>query len=270
MSENFIKRVAAELQLPTNGVRNTLQLISEDATIPFISRYRKERTGGLDEVQIANISDLYDKLTELDKRKKSILSSIEEQEKLTPELKKRIEDCWQMNELEDIYLPYKPKRHTRAEVARQKGLEPLAKIIMAQNASDVERTALPFVKDLVENIEEALKGARDIIAEWVNENERSRQMVRNRFRKEAVITSKVVKGKEEEAIKYKDYFDYSEPLKRCSSHRYLAVTRGESEGFLKVTITPDDDNCFEDLGRMYIKGTTSSSQQVKEAVWDGY
>ena len=152
MLENFIKRIAAELQLPTNGVRNTIQLLSEDATIPFISRYRKERTGGLDEVQIGAISDLYDKLTELDKRKKSILSSIDEQEKLTPELKKRIEDCWQMNELEDLYLPYKPKRHTRAEVARQKGLEPLAKMIMEQNISDVERSALPFVKDLVENV----------------------------------------------------------------------------------------------------------------------
>jgi len=270
MLENYIKRIAAELQLPANGVRNTLQLFSEDATIPFISRYRKERTGGLDEVQIGDISDLFDKLTELDKRKKSILSSIEEQEKLTPELKKRIEDCWQMNELEDIYLPYKPKRHTRAEVARQKGLEPLAKIILAQNVRDVEHEALPFVKDLVENVEEALKGARDIIAEWVNENERSRQMVRNRYRKEAVITSKVVKGKEEEAIKYKDYFDYSEPLKRCSSHRYLAVIRGESEGFLKVSITPDEENCFEDLNHQFVKGTTSSSQQVKDAIRDGF
>lgn len=270
MLENFIKRITAELKLPANSVRNTLQLLSEDATIPFISRYRKERTGGLDEVQIGAISDMYDKLNELDKRKKTILSSIGEQEKLTPELQKRIEDCWQMNELEDIYLPYKPKRHTRAEVARQKGLEPLAKIIMAQNISDVEHAALPFLKDRIENVEEALKGARDIIAEWVNENERSRQSVRNRFRKEAVITSKVIKGKEEEAIKYKDYFDYSEPLRNCSSHRYLAVTRGESEGFLKVTITPDEDHCFEDLCRLFVKGTFSSSMQVKEAISDGF
>ncbi|MDD4713284.1 MAG: Tex family protein [Bacteroidales bacterium] len=270
MSDHFIKRIAAELQLPANGVRNTLQLLSEDASIPFISRYRKERTGGLDEVQIGAISDLNDKLTELDKRKNAILSSIEEQEKLTPELKKRIEDCWQMNELEDLYLPYKPKRHTRAEVARQKGLEPLAKLLMAQNVQDVEKTALPYVKDLVESVEDALKGARDIIAEWVNENERSRQMVRNRFRKEAVITSKVVKGKEEQAVKYKDYFDYSEPLKRCTSHRYLAVTRGESEGFLKVSITPDDDNCCEDLYRMFLQGTGPSSRQVKDAVCDGF
>ncbi|MCE5174232.1 MAG: Tex family protein [Bacteroidales bacterium] len=270
MSDHFIKRIAAELQLPANGVRNTLQLLSEDATIPFISRYRKERTGGLDEVQIGAISDLNDKLTELDKRKNAILSSIEEQEKLTPELKKRIEDCWQMNELEDLYLPYKPKRHTRAEVARQKGLEPLAKLLMAQNAQDVESSALPFVKDLVESVEDALKGARDIIAEWVNENERSRQMVRNRFRKEAVITSKVFKGKEEQAVKYKDYFDYSEPLKRCTSHRYLAVTRGESEGFLKVSITPDDDNCCEDLYHIFLQGTGPSSRQVKDAVCDGF
>jgi len=270
MFENYIKRIAAELQLPPNGVRNTLQLLSEDATIPFISRYRKERTGGLDEVQIGDISDLSDKLTELDKRRKAILNSIEEQNKLTPELKKRIEDCWQMNELEDMYLPYKQKRNTRAEVARQKGLEPLATMLLAQNISDVEHAALPFVKDLVENVEEALKGARDIIAEWVNENERSRQMVRNRFRKEATITSKLVKGKEEAAQKYKDYFDYSEPLKHCSSHRYLAVTRGESEGFLKVTITPDEENCFEDLCRMFVKGTYSSSQQVKIAILDGF
>jgi len=270
MLEDYIKRIATELQLPTNGVRNTLQLLSEDATIPFISRYRKERTGGLDEVQIGAIADLNDRLTELDKRKKAILSSIEEQEKLTPELKKRIEGCWQMNELEDIYLPYKPKRHTRAEVARQKGLEPLAKMILLQNVSDVERSALPFVKDLVENVEDALKGARDIIAEWVNENERSRQMVRNRFRKEAVITSRVVKGKEEEAVKYKDYFDYSEPLRRCSSHRYLAVVRGESEGFLKVSISPDDENCCEDLHRMFVKGTLASSKQVEMAVTDGF
>jgi protein Tex len=270
MLETFIKRITTELQLPQNGVRNTLQLLSEDATIPFISRYRKERTGGLDEVQIGDISELYDKLCDLDKRRKSILASIEEQEKLTPELKQRIVNCWQMNELEDIYLPYKPKRHTRAEVAREKGLEPLAKMIMLQNISDLERAAISFVKGTVENIEEALKGARDIIAEWVNENERSRQMVRNRFRKDAVITSKLVKGKEEAAIKYKDYFDYSEPLRRCSSHRYLAVTRGESEGFLKVSITPDDDVCYEDLYRNFVKGSLSSSDQVKEAVKDSY
>jgi len=270
MLENFIKRIAAELQLPNNGVRNTLQLLSEDATIPFISRYRKERTGGLDEVQIGDISDLYDKLCELDKRKKFVLASIEEQEKLTPALQKRIEDCWQLNELEDIYLPYKPKRQTRAEVARQKGLEPLAKILLDQTVSNLEAAALPFLKDTVENTDAALKGARDIISEWVNENERSRQMVRNRYRKEAIIHSKVVKGKEEAAIKYRDYFDFSEPLRRCSSHRYLAVTRGESEGFLKVSITPDDEVCSEDLIKLFVKGTLASSKQVKEAVLDGY
>jgi len=270
MQEIFIKRITDDLKLPYNGVKNTLQLLSEDATIPFISRYRKERTGGLDEVQIGAISELYDKLCELDKRKQSILSSIEEQEKLTPELKKRIENCWLMNELEDIYLPYKPKRRTRAEVAREKGLEPLAKMIMSQNISDLEHAALSFVKDTVENTEEALKGARDIMAEWVNENERSRQLVRNRFRKGAIITSKVVKGKEEEAIKYKDYFDYSEPLRYCSSHRYLAVIRGENEGFLKVSITPDDDLCNEDLNRLFVKGNLPSSEQVKVAITDSY
>jgi protein Tex len=270
MLEFFIKRIANELQLPQNGVRNTLQLLSEDATIPFISRYRKERTGGLDEVQIGAISDLYDKLTELDKRKKSILASIAEQEKLTPELKQRIEDCWQMNELEDIYLPYKPKRRTRAEVARENGLEPLARMLMKQNFSDVEGVARGFVKGKVESLDDALKGARDIISEWINENERARQMVRNRFRREAIITSKVLKGKEEEAIKYKDYFDYSEPLRRCSSHRYLAVMRGESEGFLKVSITPDEDVCYEDLYKLFVKGIFSSSKQVEKAVLDGF
>jgi len=270
MLETYINRIAGELQLPQNGVRNTLQLFSEDATIPFISRYRKERTGGLDEVQIGAISDLYDKLRDLDKRKKAILTSIEEQGKLTSELKRRIDECFLMNELEDIYLPYKPKRHTRAEVAREKGLEPLARMLMAQNFSGVERAALGFVKSGVANVEEALKGARDIIAEWVNEHERARQVVRNRFRREATIRSKVIKGKEKEAEKYNDYFDYSEPLRKCSSHRYLAVTRGESEGFLRVTITPDDEVCCEDLNKLFVKGVFDSSRQVGEAVKDGY
>lgn len=270
MLETYIKRIAGELQLPQNGVRNTLQLLSEDATIPFISRYRKERTGGLDEVQIGAISDLYDKLRELDKRKLAILSSIEEQGKLTPELRRRIEECFQMNELEDIYLPFKPKRRTRAEVAREKGLEPLARMLMAQNFSGVERAALGFIKNGVANVEEALKGARDIIAEWVNEHERARQLVRNRFRREATITSKVIKGKEKDAEKYKDYFDYSEPLRKCSSHRYLAVMRGESEGFLRVSITPDDEVCCEDLNKLFVKGVFDSSRQVDEAVKDGY
>lgn len=270
MQEIFIQRITDDLKLPYKNVNNTLQLLSEDATIPFISRYRKERTGGLDEVQIGAISELYDKLCELNKRKQSILSSIEEQEKLTPELKNRIENCWLMNELEDIYLPYKPKRRTKAEVAREKGLEPLAKMVMSQNISDLEHTALSFIKGTVESTEEALKGARDIMAEWVNENERSRQLVRNRFRKGAIISSKVVKGKEEEAIKYKDYYDYSEPLRYCSSHRYLAIIRGENEGFLKVSITPDDDLCNEDLNRLFVKGSLPSSEQVKEAIKDSY
>jgi protein Tex len=270
MQESFIKRIADELQLPFSGVKNTLQLLSEDATIPFISRYRKEKTGGLDEVQIGAISDLNDKLCELGKRKQTILSSIEEQEKLTPELRKRIEECFLMSELEDIYLPYKPKRRTRAEVAREKGLEPLARMLMKQNFRGAENAALSFVKGAVENVEEALKGARDIIAEWVNENERARQMVRNRFRREAIITAKVVKGKEEEAIKYKDYFDYSEPLRRCSSHRFLAVNRGEREGFLKVSITPEDEHCYEDLSNFFVKGVFDTSKQVEEAVKDGY
>lgn len=270
MLETFIQHIANELQLPIRSVRNTLELLSQDATIPFISRYRKEKTGELDEVQIGAIANLNDKLNELEKRKKTILSSIEEQEKLTPELKKRIEDCWAINELEDMYLPFKPKRHTRAEVARKKGLEPLAKILMGQNATDVFRAAFPFVNDAVADTEEALKGARDIIAEWTSENERARQMIRLHFRKEAIITSKVVKGKEEEAAKYKDYFEFSEPLKRCSSHRYLAIVRGENEGFLKVTISADDETCIRDLCTHFLKRRTDCSQQVEEAIRDGY
>lgn len=270
MLETHVSRIASELKLSANNVRNTIQLLENDATIPFISRYRKEKTGGLDEVQIGNIAELADKLAELDKRRQSILTSIEEQDKLNPELEQRIQACLFLNELEDLYLPYKPKRHTRAEVAREKGLEPLAKILMAQNTHGVEAAAKAFVKGSVENVLEALKGARDIVAEWVNESMSARNQIRNRFRREASISSKVVKGKEAEAIKYKDYFEFSEPLKRCSSHRFLALIRGESEGFLKVSIDIDDNSGCEDLYKIFVKGTSDSSQQVAEAVKDGY
>jgi len=268
--QNYSLLIAKAIQISEKQVANTLELIDGGATIPFISRYRKEATGGLDEVQIAEIKDLYEKYTETEKRKQTILSTIEEQGKLTPELKKRIEDTWSMTELEDIYLPYKPKRRTRAEIAREKGLEPLAKIIMSQRENDVERRISQFLNKEVPNAEEALKGARDIIAEWVNENEISRNSVRNIFAREAVISTSLVKGKEEEGAKYRDYFDWSEPLKRCTSHRLLAIRRGEEEGFLKVNISPEEEHCVSKLQSIFVKGNSDSSNQVAEAVKDCY
>lgn len=264
--------IAAALKLPEHRVSNTLKLLLGGATIPFISRYRKEATGGLDEVQIGEIQANYDKLTELAKRKETILSTIGEQGKLTDELRSRISGCWNPTELEDIYLPYKPKRKTRAEAARQKGLEPLAVLIMLQRENNLTAKVRSFVKGEVENEEEALKGARDIIAEQVSENEGARNTVRNAFAREAVITAKVVKGKEteENAAKYRDYFDFSEPLKKCTSHRLLAIRRGESEGILKVSISPDDTGCTEKLERKYVKGNNECARQVAEAVADAY
>ena len=268
--EIFSKMIASALHIAVRQVENTLSLLNGGATIPFISRYRKEATGGLDEVQIGEIKDRYDKLTEMAKRKETILKTIEEQGKLTDELKKRIEACWDATELEDIYLPYKPKRKTRAEAARQKGLEPLATILMMQRENNLMTRVRTFIKGEVKDEDDALKGARDIIAEQVSEDERSRNQLRNQFSRQAIITSKVVKGKEEEAAKYKDYFDFSEPLKRCTSHRLLAIRRGEAEGLLKVSISPDDEECTERLERSYVRGNNECSQQVKEAVRDAY
>ena len=268
--EIFSKMIASALHIAVRQVENTLSLLNGGATIPFISRYRKEATGGLDEVQIGEIKERYDKLCEMAKRKETILKTIEEQGKLTDELKKRIEACWDATELEDIYLPYKPKRKTRAEAARQKGLEPLATILMMQRENNLMARVRTFIKGEVKDEDDALKGARDIIAEQVSEDERSRNQLRNQFSRQAIITSKVVKGKEEEAAKYKDYFDFSEPLKRCTSHRLLAIRRGEAEGLLKVSISPDDEECTERLERSYVRGNNECSQQVKEAVRDAY
>ena len=226
MTTSFNTLISQILNIPAGQVEKTIGLLNEGATIPFISRYRKEVTGGLDEVQIGNIKDQLDKLTELQKRKDTILSSIEEQGKLTPELKKRITESWDSTEIEDLYLPYKPKRVTKAEIARKKGLEPLAKIIMIQNEPNLLDRVKNFIKGEVKNAAEALQGARDIIAEWVNENEGARNAVRNSFSHTGIISSKVIKGKEEEGAKYRDYFDFSEPLNRCSSHRLLALRRG--------------------------------------------
>ena len=268
--EIFNKRIASALNIAGRQVENTLSLLNGGATIPFISRYRKEATGGLDEVQIGEIKERSDKLCEIAKRKETILKTIEEQGKLNADLKKRIDACWDATELEDIYLPYKPKRKTRAEVARQKGLEPLATILMMQRENNLSSRVRSFIKGEVKDEEDALKGARDIIAEQVSEDERSRNQIRNQFSRQAIITSKVVKGKEEEAAKYKDYFDFSEPLKRCTSHRLLAIRRGEAEGLLKVSISPDDEECTERLERNYVRGNNECSQQVKEAVRDAY
>ena len=268
--EIFSRMIATALNIAVHQVENTLSLLNGGATIPFISRYRKEATGGLDEVQIGEIKERYDKLTETAKRKETILKTIDEQGKLTADLKKRIDACWDATELEDIYLPYKPKRKTRAEAARQKGLEPLAIILMSQRENNLSARVRSFVKGEVKDEEDALKGARDIIAEQVSEDERARNQLRNQFARQAIITAKVVKGKEEEAVKYKDYFDFSEPLKRCTSHRLLAIRRGEAEGLLKVSISPDDEECTERLERSYVRGTSECSQQVKEAVRDAY
>jgi uncharacterized protein len=266
----YSKLISQSLSIAEQQVAKTIDLLEDGATIPFISRYRKEMTGGLDEIQIGEIKQQYEKLQELSKRKETILHVIEEQGKLTPELKTRIENSWDSTELEDIYLPYKPKRQTKAEIARKKGLEPLAKIVMSQNERDIHRKAERFVKEEVKDVEEALQGARDIIAEWVNENESARNSMRNLFNREAIISSKIIKGKEEEAAKYRDYFDFSEPLSKSSSHRLLAMRRGEAEGFLRVNISPDDEKGIEILNRRFVKGRNESSEQVELAVKDSY
>lgn len=270
---DFFDRIARALKLPVHRVENTLKLLEGGATIPFISRYRKEATGGLDEVQIGDIKAQYDKLCELAKRKETILSTLKEQNNLTPELQQRIDNCWESTELEDIYLPFKPKRKTRAEMARQKGLEPLAVLLMMQRENNLPAKVRSFVKGEVKDEEDALKGARDIIAEQVSEDEQARNLIRSQFSRQAVITAKVAKGKEKEeaAAKYRDYFDFSEPLKRCTSHRMLALLRGEAEGILKVSIAPaEDDLCTERLQRQFVRGNNACSQQVAEAVADAY
>lgn len=268
--KNYQLLISTALNITERQVESTLNLLNEGATIPFISRYRKEMTGGLDEVQIGNIKERYDKLCEITKRKETIINTIEEQNKLTPELKKRIEETWESSTLEDIYLPYKPKRKTKAEIARQKGLEPLAITLMMQRENNPEEKAAQFLKNGLKDINEAIKGAQDIVAEMVNEDEQARNTVRNLFGRQAVISSKVIKGKEEEAIKYRDYFDFSEPLRRCSSHRLLAIRRGESEGLLKVSISPDDEECVGRLERMFIRSNNACARYIAEALQDAY
>ena len=270
--KTYANIIAKKLNLNGRYVENTLQLLEEGCTIPFISRYRKERTGNMDEVQIAAISEANDKLKDIDKRKETVVKTITEQGKMTDELQRRIEDCWDANELEDIYMPFKPKRRTKAQMARELGLEPLSVILMMQRESNPETAAKRFVKEGVKDVAAAIKGAQDIIAETVSEDERSRQQVRSAFRREAIISSKVVKAKAdtEEAAKFSDYFDFSEPLKRCSSHRLLAMRRGENEGILRISISADDEGCIDRVKRFFVRGYGKCSSLVGEAVEDSY
>ncbi|MGE5427417.1 MAG: Tex family protein [Methylococcaceae bacterium] len=270
MLQNIIRLIAQQVGLNEIQTGNTIKLLEEGATVPFIARYRKESTGSLDEVQIESVKSAKESMEELLKRKESILKTIQEQELLTPELKNRIDKCFDSTELEDIYLPYKPKRRTRAAIAKEKGLEPLAKIIMQQNEKDIDNRALAFTGDAVDSTEDALAGARDIIAEWVNENEKARAVVRRTFDAEAVISCKLVKGKEEEAAKYHDYFDWKETLKKCPSHRLLAMRRGENEGFLRVSVSPETDQAVDRLKRIFIHSNNACADQMELAVEDAY
>ena len=262
--------IAGITGLGERQVRNTIQLFEEGATIPFISRYRKEMTGSMDEEQVGTVKDELTRLKELDKRKQTVLKTIEEQDKLTPELKKKIGECDNITDLEDIYLPYKPKKRTRATIARDKGLEPLARIVMKQKELNIFKKAEEFISDEVTSAEDALQGARDIIAEWISENQKARNVVRNFFARDALIRSKCIKGKEEEGIKYQDYFEFSEPLKKCPSHRILAMRRGEQEGFLKVSVEPDSEPVVKTLTGLFVEGYYDISQQVEEAVKDAW
>jgi protein Tex len=270
MNPKTLEIIALQLGIREKQVENTLELLNEGATVPFISRYRKERTGSLDEVQVLKIKEQGEKLAELEKRKDTILKTIDEQEKLNPELKERIINCYDAVELEDIYLPYKPRKRTRATIARERGLEPLARILMKQMECNPEQRAKSFLNDDVNSAEEALAGARDIIAEWVSENEKARNIVRREFEKGAFIISKIIKGKEEEAAKYRDYFDWNELLKKCPSHRLLAMRRGEKEGFLRVSVKPEEGKPLEHLNRFFIKSDNESGRQVEMAVRDSY
>ena len=269
----FARLIAERLNIAEKSAEGTLALLDEGCTIPFIARYRKERTGGLDEVQIAAISDHYDRLKDIQKRKDTVLKTIADQGKLTPELEKRIADCWDATELEDIYLPFKPRRRTRAQVAREQGLDPLAQLILLQRETDLERAVRPFIVGDVKDAATALRGAQDIIAETVSEDERSRQQLRGSYRRTAIITSRVVKAKADtdEAAKYSDYFDWQEPLRRCSGHRLLAMRRGEAEGILRLSIDPaDDQECIDRLQRQWVRSQNRAGRLVGEAVEDAY
>jgi uncharacterized protein len=266
----YAPRIAPLTGIPARKVEAALALLEGGATIPFIARYRKEATGGLDEVQIADIQEAWKKMQELDKRRETILASIEEQGKLSPELRRAIEQAATLTELEDLYLPYRPKRKTRATAAIEKGLEPLAKRIFAQKDKEVQTLAAQYLSDAVPSVEDALQGARDIVAEWVSEDGKARDKVRRHFDRGALISSRLVKGKAEEGKKYADYFEWSEPLAKCPSHRLLAMRRGEEEGFLRVAIAPEEKRPLRDLEDMFVVGYGESAAEVRTAVRDSY
>ena len=270
MADKISQLISQELNIPLHQVAGTVGLLNDDNSIPFISRYRKEVTGGLDEIAVQSVETRLNYYNELEKRKATIIKSIEAQEKLSEELSVRILNCWDANTLEDIYLPYKPKRRTRAEVAREKGLEPLAKIIMAQRSDDIPRRAQQFLSDAVPDVEAAIAGAQDIIAEWISESEAVRNSVRRAFRHDAVLNSHFVKGKEIEGRNYENYYDYSQPLRRVSSHQLLAIRRGEKEGFLKVGIAINDDRAIDNICRIVVKGAGKASMLVEEAAEDSF
>ena len=270
MADKISQLISQELNIPLHQVAGTVGLLNDDNSIPFISRYRKEVTGGLDEIAVQSVETRLNYYNELEKRKATIIKSIEAQEKLTEELSVRILNCWDANTLEDIYLPYKPKRRTRAEVAREKGLEPLAKIIMAQRSDDISHRAQQFLSDAVSDVEAAIAGAQDIIAEWISESEAVRNSVRRAFRHDAVLNSHFVKGKEIEGRNYENYYDYSQPLRRVSSHQLLAIRRGEKEGFLKVGIAINDDRAIDNICRIVVKGGGKASMLVEEAAEDSF
>lgn len=270
MTEKYIDLIAQALGLPKTKIANTIKLLEDGGTIPFIARYRKEATGSLDEVAISNIQSELQKLRDIDKRRESILASIEEQGKLTDWLRNRINSTYDLTVLEDLYLPYKRKRKTRASVAKEKGLEPLANKLFAQDNFDISAYAEKFLTDEVTSIEDALQGARDIIAEQINEDEKARASVRKSFEKGAMVTSKVARGKEKEAAKYQDYFEFSERLSKCPSHRLLAMRRGEDEGLLRVKIAPDEEEALYRLERLFVKSDNPSSDEVDLAMEDGY
>lgn len=268
--QKYFKAIAAALGIKLNQVEAVAQLLDGGATVPFISRYRKEATGGLDEVAVFDIETQYHKFVELDKRKQTVIETIAEQGKLTEDLKRQIDETLDSTTLEDIYLPYKPKKRTRATVAKEQGLEPLAAWLMRQQSGDPEETAIKYVKGDIDSEEMALAGARDIIAEWVSENAVARQRVRNCFNHKAIVSSHVIKGKESDAVKYEDYYDFSEPLRRCPSHRMLAMRRGEAEGFLRVNIEPEGTDVADMLHRQFLKADNAASRQVKMAIDDSY
>ena len=270
MNTTQIGIITNTIGVRANQVQNTIKLLEEGGTVPFIARYRKEATGSLDEVQILDIKDLWNKLKEADKRRETIIKAIQEQGKMTPELLNKLNNAYQLQELEDLYLPYKQKRKTRASIAIEKGLEPLAKLIFEQKDNNFLQKAGSYLNEKVASVDEALQGARDIMAEWINENVDARNAVRKVFEREAYISSKVKKGKEEEGVKYKDYYDFSEPLKKVPSHRLLAIRRGEEEGILSVSISPDEDNALGALDRIFLRGMSEPKKQVEDAITDSY